>query len=271
MSSLKKLLSYSQHGEDDLIWKFFDKKQSGLIIEVGAFDGIHISNSYTLEQMGWDAICIEPHPEYFNHLKINRPNAICLNYAIIGEENKKEVTFYTDDVGLYSGIETTDSDVEWRYKKKGVEYKGLNKITASASTLNNVLKENNIVPNSIDIISIDVEGSEIDVLNGLDLNKYKPKMIIIEANDDHHERLLKDYFKDFPEYGYARKVSCNLVYVLGRSKEVKKLKRIKINCIPQTQMHPRGGNYTVKIEESFFRTSFNNKINKLKKLLLRIK
>lgn len=62
-------LSSSQHADDYLAWQILGKKKEGLVVEVGAFDGIHLSNSYSLEQLGWKSICIEPNPNIYKFLK----------------------------------------------------------------------------------------------------------------------------------------------------------------------------------------------------------
>ncbi len=56
---------YSQYGEDFILWNFFDYKEHGFFIDVGAFDGKHLSNTLSFEEHGWKGICIEPVSEYF--------------------------------------------------------------------------------------------------------------------------------------------------------------------------------------------------------------
>ena len=86
---------YSQYGEDYLICAFFQAKRSGVFIDVGAFDGKHLSNTYMLEQQGWTGICVEPHPEFFRRLQQNRPQSHCVNVACVADEKLTTVDFYT--------------------------------------------------------------------------------------------------------------------------------------------------------------------------------
>ena len=60
---------YSQYGEDFILWNFFDYKEHGFFIDVGAFDGKHLSNTLSFEEHGWKGICIEPVSEYFKLCK----------------------------------------------------------------------------------------------------------------------------------------------------------------------------------------------------------
>jgi len=53
----------AQFGEDRILWQVFKRRHHGYFIEVGAYDGITLSNTYFLEQMGWTGLLVEPIPE----------------------------------------------------------------------------------------------------------------------------------------------------------------------------------------------------------------
>ncbi len=98
--------SYSQIEQDLKVLKYFDYKKNGYFIEVGANDGIKLSNTYLLEKdYNWKGICIEPVPSIFNKLKKNR-KSINLNYAVYNVDNKIVNLKVAD---LLSGI-TVDID-----------------------------------------------------------------------------------------------------------------------------------------------------------------
>ena len=61
---------------------------------------IFLSNSHALELIGWRAICIEPHPEYFEHCRRNRPDARCIQAACVGDSVVRQVDFFADDLGV---------------------------------------------------------------------------------------------------------------------------------------------------------------------------
>ena len=132
---------YSQSGEDFIAWHYFDFKKNGFFVEIGAFDGIHLSNTYSFERAGWRGICVEPHPEYFPICKKNRPNSICLHLACIEDENIHQVEFNAEKLGLLSGINIDNHDVEKRYNNRGLEYTPAEKIIVKSTTLNKILKE----------------------------------------------------------------------------------------------------------------------------------
>lgn len=66
----------SQHGEEEIIRAGFDLGFKGFACEVGAGDGIHLSNTHGLELDGWDVLCIEPFSELFSRLKDNRKRVV---------------------------------------------------------------------------------------------------------------------------------------------------------------------------------------------------
>lgn len=191
-------LSFSQHGDDYLAWQLLNKKNNGIIVEVGAFDGVHLSNSFSLEQKGWKSINIEPTPEVFKALEKNRPNSKNINCAIVGNVETKEIDFYSEEIGVLSGCSYDEEDIKRRYKNRGLDYKPPKQIKVKASTLNLIFKNEKIT--SIDIISIDVEGFELEVLKGLDLNNYNVGLFIIEANNNIQKNEILNFFKNFPDY-----------------------------------------------------------------------
>jgi FkbM family methyltransferase len=236
-----KLFSYSQHGDDDYIWKYFDKKKNGLIVEVGAFDGIHFSNSYSLENIGWRSLCIEPTPVMYKKLIANRPNADCFNLAVVGDEKINQIDFLTEELGLLSGVNIDVEDVKLRYERRGLEFKEPEKIKVNARTLNSIFHQLKISPGEIDCITIDVEGFEMDVLRGFDLNVFKPQLIIVEANTLAHEKEIVEYL-DQRKYLLSTKLGVNLIFIPNSEKP----KKIVIDCIAMVQIHPLGKEFTIQ-------------------------
>jgi FkbM family methyltransferase len=249
---------YSQHGEDYLLWKFFDFKKDGFFVEVGAFDGVHLSNTYSFELEGWKGICVEP-GQYFENCKKNRPNSLCVNAVCVSNDDIKEITFYEEELGLFSTIKDVDElknkYFQSVYNARGLNFNSTNKLKVEAKTLNSILCENNA--KEIDFISIDVEGSEIEVLKGIDIEKYKPRILIIEANDENHKKELIDYLCLRHNYIFARSISVNLFFVLSEN-DFFKLNNIQISCSIEKQLHPLGFEFTDK-EYIHGLKYFNNK------------
>lgn len=95
---------FGQNGEDFLVWSLFSGDEPGFFVDVGSFDGIHLSNSYSFELAGWDGICVEAHPEYFPHLKKNRPKSRTVWSACVEPGASSEIEFLTEPLGLVSAL-----------------------------------------------------------------------------------------------------------------------------------------------------------------------
>jgi FkbM family methyltransferase len=230
---------YSQNGEDYVLWRFFDDKASGFFVDVGAFDGAFLSNSLSFEQQGWSGICVEPTPKFFEYCQSRRPHSVCLNVACVGDDQVTSVDFKVEKLGLTSGIgvDAQDSGLRNLYRSVQTDFDGFDTLTVPARTLNSILGEHLPPGCEIDFISLDVEGAELDVLRGLDLVRYAPKVLVVEANTPEEAALLNTYLVTDNGYIQARAEKWNYFYV-RRDQDVDKLRRIKIHCTLEQQTHP---------------------------------
>jgi FkbM family methyltransferase len=256
---------YSQHGEDFLLWNFFGYESKGFFVDVGAFDGIHLSNTYSLEEQGWSGICIEPHPKYFPFCKKTRKNSICLAIACVGEEGVKQVDFNIEESGLYSGISRDDAaEISYYYKHGwGIDFPGFRRITVPAMTLNRILDKYLPSGSEIDVISIDVEGTELDVLRGLDLDRFKPRILLIEAAKDEAEGVISSYLNRFG-YIKGRELRINKFYVRELA-DADRLEAIHVQYLSERNLHPLGKEYTLRpFKESIYRSETKMCLDELK-------
>ena len=212
-----------------------------MIVEVGAFDGIHFSNSYSLENIGWRSLCMEPTPAMYKKLVANRPKAKCFNVAVVGDEDISQIDFLSEELGLLSGVNIDVEDVKLRYKRRGLKFKEPEKIKVNAKTLNSIFSQLKINTGEIDCITIDVEGFEMDVLRGFDLNSFKPQLIIIEANTPAHENEIIAYLEQ-NNYILSTTLGVNLVF----RPHNKQPQEITIDCIAMVQHHPLGKEFTIQ-------------------------
>lgn len=145
---------YSQSQQDKWVCYLLDNKINGYYIDIGAYDGIATSNTYTLEKyLNWDGICIEANPESF--LKLNH-NRSC-----------KKVNAAVSDINGTC--------------KFGFDSIGSGNTKVNCFTLEQILIDNK-VPNEIDYLSIDIEGHEYNVLSIFDFSKWKIKLMTVEHN-----------------------------------------------------------------------------------------
>jgi FkbM family methyltransferase len=170
-------LSVSQLGQDLWVLRTLDYRRGGFFVDFGATDGVLLSNTWLLEQkFGWSGICSEPNPEYFEQLKKNR-TCICRNVCISDADDKEVEFILAGAYGTISAFESSDMHAE---KRKA--YRELGSITRFRTQTLNTFLQNCGAPRDIDYLSIDTEGSELDILKEFDLKYWRVKTMTVEHN-----------------------------------------------------------------------------------------
>jgi len=155
----------AQYGQDwYLATQVFPSKTDGFFIDIGANHPTEINNTLYFEKIGWKGFAFEPQ-QYFVDLWKQARTTPCLPY-VIGAE-KKVVNFNLCESDVLSSVVECDPTM------KG-------SMMAEQVRLDDFLLERNI--SSVDFISIDVEGYEMQVLQGIDFKKIKIGCIVIENN-----------------------------------------------------------------------------------------
>jgi FkbM family methyltransferase len=197
---------YGQHKEDEYIASLFLNKRDGVCIEVGAYDGISLSNTLHFEEKCWRALCIEPIKVAYEKCRQIRKE--CYNCCISdGDYVDKEFTIFhlNDNLCAISSLEPDQRLIEsHKHLITGTE-----KCNVKVRSLNSLLSELNF-PKSIDFISIDTENTELYVLRGIDLNIYNVKLFVIENN--YNEPFCENYLS---QYGYTKvnRIAVNDFYI----------------------------------------------------------
>lgn len=199
----------SEDGEEIILYNFFDQKRTGFFVEVGAFNGVELSNTYLLEALGWTGILIEPHPELYKQCVPSRPFSKVLNVAASDQQGTLNFTIAVGSEWLsFSG---NNPDRESRVRTGGGSLKS---IEVPALTLNEILKD---CSEPIDLISIDVEGYELNVMRGLDFERFRPKVFLIERPLSGDDKNVDEFLK---VRGYEERfqLGSNSFYVLAGEK-----------------------------------------------------
>ena len=192
-NDLSKWLVDKEQGRIDLkILPYLKDIEHGFFIEAGALDGLFMSNTKLLEDLGWNGLLIEPSYDACKK---------CL-------ENRKATTVW----GALVSNHYKDSHIYGDFWFDGTEGKGawssINRnrdssekmVYVPAMTLSNVLRAFSI--KKVDLLSLDVEGYELNVLKGLDFNEFEVKYILVEVNirdydlEDMDELLGKNGYKN---------------------------------------------------------------------------
>jgi FkbM family methyltransferase len=172
------------NGIDDKLAKYL-AYSGGFFIEVGANDGFTQSNTYYLENfLGWSGILIEPIPNLFEQCCRTRKNSVVFNCALVSNEhNSKAISMrYANLMSLTEGA-FADQSIENEHISTGLKVQNIDesyKIDVPARTLESVLDDVKDKPATIDFFSLDVEGYELNVLKGLNLEKYRPRYLLLE-------------------------------------------------------------------------------------------
>jgi FkbM family methyltransferase len=170
---------YSQFGEDEEIAKLWPLDFKGYAADVGAANGVNRNNTILLENLGWTVLCVEANPLYKEILELKRK--LSRNVACGSKEGEGEFTAYELDPGVWeacSALKPVGAMVELHRPL----IKGTYKFTVPIKTLDSLLEE--VKFPHLDFLSLDVEGAELDVLAGFNLQRWQPTVICIENWDE---------------------------------------------------------------------------------------
>ncbi len=166
--------SHAQFGEDRILAEIFGERVHGYCVEVGANDGRTGSASYLFEKRGWECLLVEPIPALAEEIRKYRACRV-VNCAASSREG--EATFFVaDSVEAVSTLDLTPERAEWIGRVGGT----IKEITVRTATLDSLLEEAGF--GELDFVTIDVEGHELSVLEGFDLERYRPRIVILEDN-----------------------------------------------------------------------------------------
>lgn len=170
-----------RHDDEEAILKeHFRGSAPGYFVEVGAFHPTALSQSHALECAGWDGLLIEPLTEHVRNLRAHRRAKVV--QAACGSPSQHGSSL---PVGKGGGLSSMKRGTFADYE------------TAHVLTLDSILYAEQ--RERIDFISIDVEGAELDVLAGFDLDRWRPSLALIE---DHIEN--ERIHRHMTAHGYKR-------------------------------------------------------------------
>jgi FkbM family methyltransferase len=174
--------------------------RNGFFVEAGANDGYTQSNTYYFERfLGWTGILVEPIPELYKKCKKERPKSRVLNCALVSDEHMDPNVdmVYVNLMSLVKGAQKShEADME--HIRRGLSLQTGTEsyeIRVPARTLTSILEE--CCVKEIDLISLDAEGYELNILKGLDLQRYRPSYMLIEAR-------YRDEIDDYVSRYYTR-------------------------------------------------------------------
>ncbi len=180
----------------------------GFFIEAGANNGFCYSNTYYYAKFRqWTGILIEPIPEIYQECLLERPESTVFNCALVSNNYPHStVTMkYANMMSLASRLTPKTEQEEDDYITQGMvwetKHSSTYQIEVPCRTLTSILDECEVT--KIDLLSLDVEFSELTVLKGLDLNKYRPKFILIETEQKAKvDEYLAPYYQEVEQFTF---------------------------------------------------------------------
>lgn len=174
-------ISYAQNGEDVVLWRALHAVGVGRYVDVGASDPVLDSVTKAFYDRGWRGLNIEPLPVEADLLRANRPDDVVVQ-AVIGSAGASTVTFHevvgVVEHGVRSGLSTAVDSIATQHKRAGFQVQD---IDAACRRLDDVIGEHGLMDCDVHFLKIDVEGAEHEVLASVDLRRWRPWVLVVEA------------------------------------------------------------------------------------------
>jgi FkbM family methyltransferase len=199
--------SYSQYKQDEyILTNFFKDKRNGTFVDIGAHDGVTISNTLLFEEIGWTGICVEPLPKIFKQLEQNR-KCKCIN-GVISDKDESHVEFCAIE-GYSEMLSGILDNYDERHKNRILHESNAHNCTRQKLKIPN-FKFNDVVDfNYINLLDIDTEGSELEILKTIDYDRYTIDLILVENNYNTND--IPDFLIS-KEFKYVTTLGCDQLF-----------------------------------------------------------
>jgi FkbM family methyltransferase len=172
----------SQYGQDWFVVERLGGKRAGVFVEVGAFDGVTFSNTWTLEQkLDWTGIAVEPSPTAFALLERNR-SCVVVNGCIAATPGTALFLEIEGPAAMLSGVVSHyDPRHMARIERELTADGGIRReIEVPCFPLDGLAAAHGVT--HIDYLSIDTEGGELAILQSIDFSRLDVNLISVENN-----------------------------------------------------------------------------------------
>jgi FkbM family methyltransferase len=163
-------ISFSQFGEDVICGYLFPSGFKGFYVDVGAFHPMTFSNTYALYRKGWRGLEIDANPDVAGDFKRFRPDDVFIHSAVGQGEGSIEMAIFED--GVFNCTADQMDKVPERLRRNA------RRIQVPIHSLATILSEKNV--QSVDFLSVDCEGNDLNVLQSNDWSRWKPKVVCVE-------------------------------------------------------------------------------------------
>jgi len=169
----ERFVSYSQNGEDVVLWRALNNVSNGFYVDVGAGWPLTHSVTKAFSLRGWKGINVEPNPEFHASLIADRPNDINLQIGV-SDMNAVRSLFLIEDTGL----STFDPKIAAQHSSNGWS---LRVVEVETRTLEIILDQHLPDNEPIHFLKIDAEGLESEIIRSNNWSKYRPWIVVCES------------------------------------------------------------------------------------------
>jgi FkbM family methyltransferase len=200
---------HSQDKQDEILEKYiFRGHRRGIFVEIGAWDGVCFSNTLFFErERKWTGINIEPLEDRYNELVKNRPDSINLRLAVSDVEGEAEFLAIAGPTGMLSGLQANyDPRHLQRIERERAElHTDAKTVMVPVKRLDTIFRENDV--RRVHYLSIDAEGSELNILRSIDYDFTYIDVIGFENNYPDKTKTVTDFLEQkgyviFPAKSY---------------------------------------------------------------------
>jgi FkbM family methyltransferase len=235
-------LSYSQRFEDVFLSRFFPGRSAGFYVDIGAGHPVYDNVSFAFYLEGWRGIAAEPNPRLAQLCRAVRPRDVVVE-ALVGASAGEATFFRVDDFhGFSTAVEAHAAAAERDFGK------GHQRIVRPVVTLAALCEAH--APAEIDFLKVDVEGYEGEVLRGNDWERFRPKLVVVEALAPFSQAPAWDEWEPLlvrNGYSYAGFDSLNRYYVAAEARG--RLAQPLPEISPQGADLPQFRNFGVPLED----------------------
>jgi FkbM family methyltransferase len=167
------LVSYAQNGEDVVLWRALGHVEGGVYVDVGAYDPVDDSVTKLFYDRGWRGLDVEPVARHADALRAARPRDVVAQVAVTGEDHGSTTLHEVADTGL----STLHAGIADEAAGRGFATRD---VTVPTRTLRSLVDEH-LGGQDVHFCKIDVEGAEAEVLASIDLETWRPWVLVVEA------------------------------------------------------------------------------------------
>ncbi len=197
-------------GQDVLVHELLNHKREGVFVDIGANNGVTISNTYRLERdFAWTGIAVEPIPSTFEKLEARRschavqgcvtPTGGTASFLEVVKGSNMLSTLAVNDVGL------TARRLRKSIRRRRAE---IREIEVKCFTFDSLLEKFGI--SEVDFLSVDTEGGELEILKSIDFARTPVRVISVENN--YYTRTIRK-FLEATGFRYVGSFKVDEIYV----------------------------------------------------------